>query len=576
MFNLLILLICSVAINNFLFERLFNNDVYLSQQVLLNIQEDLEKISFPYIFNLNALFISIILGLLVIILIKFTNSDRIDSSDPVEFLKTFMKIIFIYSGSLFSIMYMLRLYNFSRGLLVISILIVPTVLFILIFLLNLNMYSRFKKNKLYFFIPFSLFILGFTILSFQRSIESVSVESITTTTTIPDIQIGINNQSECGEWLGSENYGGCLMGSRILEVTKYSESLNNIITFGNNLYILDVFGVVYQNSPENIFLDISNKVLNRIDLDSGEYGLFSLAFHPTDDFFLISYSDLQNHLVIEKYFLNDDKKPIKDNSEELLRIPNPGCCHYSGNIIWSDYFKDFLISIGDMESNVIPLENSEPLDTTQPRGKILFLDNNISNPDLLASTDRYKPRTDILAYGLRNPWKTVEYNKKLFVVDIGNYEQEELNIVELDNFVDTKKPFLFGWPFFEGTIENQIDYTEILLHDQNTKTSIKSYIKENSIQPSLYYYHQAPTKYRAALIGGGVISNKSSKYFEHYIFADFLSNELFAYDFNNDKAYIIPISNLGTNINSIALSPNGDDVVFATTWSGQLIKIQLP
>ena len=131
-------------------------------------------------------------------------------------------------------------------------------------------------------------------------------------------------------------------------------------------------------------------------------------------------------MIVDKYLLNNNKEPIIESLEEVVRIPNPGCCHFSGNIIWSNYFNNFLISIGDMESNVLPLENSEPIDTTQPRGKILILNEDISKPDLLASTDKYPPREDILAFGLRNPWKTVEYDNKLFVVDIGNYEQEEL------------------------------------------------------------------------------------------------------------------------------------------------------
>ena len=63
-------------------------------------------------------------------------------------------------------------------------------------------------------------------------------------------------------------------------------------------------------------------------------------------------------MIIKEYFLQ--------YSEILVKIPNSQCCHYA-NIIWSEYFKDFLISIGDMETNGynnnVPLLNSEPIDT---------------------------------------------------------------------------------------------------------------------------------------------------------------------------------------------------------------------
>ena len=55
-------------------------------------------------------------------------------------------------------------------------------------------------------------------------------------------------------------------------------------------------------------------------------------------------------------------------------------------------------------------------------------------------------------------------------------------------------------------------------------------------------------KIMRAIIGGGVVEDKNSKYFQHYIFADYLSSELFAYDFINDSLYSLPLNNLGTNI----------------------------
>ena len=77
---------------------------------------------------------------------------------------------------------------------------------------------------------------------------------------------------------------------------------------------------------------------------------------------------MENNLTVEKYYLDDNNYVINDISEIILKIPNSICCHWSGNIFWSNYFEDFMLSIGDMGDNRVPFFNSEPIDTTSPRG----------------------------------------------------------------------------------------------------------------------------------------------------------------------------------------------------------------
>ena len=86
--------------------------------------------------------------------------------------------------------------------------------------------------------------------------------------------------------------------------TLYSTSLNNITIFNNDFYVLDVSGKVFKNSNENLFLDISTKVLDRNEFGT-EAGLFSMAFHPTENYFLVSYSNRDNYLTVEKYYLDE-------------------------------------------------------------------------------------------------------------------------------------------------------------------------------------------------------------------------------------------------------------------------------
>ena len=406
--------------------------------------------------------------------------------------------------------------------------------------------------------------------------EDFNIDAVTTTTTTTTtiFQTGIVG-AECSKWMGSDNFTECIYGAEIVEILYYSESLNNVISHNNDLYILDVFGKVYKNTPDDVFIDISNKVLNRFDFE-GDSGLFSLAFHPSENYFLISYSNKDNNLVFEKYLLDEQNRPLDNESEVVLKIPNSNCCHYSGNILWSEFLNDFIISVGDMGHNNKPLENSNPLNTASPVGKVLLLNNEISNPELLSLYDTDSPLKNMIAYGLRNPWKTYVYKNYLFVQDVGLTNEEELNVLNLEELILTQKPFLLGWPHFEGTINNNVKFNEIFIHDETGSNNINDFISTNTINPIVYYSHLAPENYRAAIIGGGLIEDANSRYFEHYFFADYLSGEIFSYDFKKNQLKIIPISESLTFITSLSVHPTLADTILVTTGSGNLVKIQLP
>ena len=62
-----------------------------------------------------------------------------------------------------------------------------------------------------------------------------------------------------------------------------------------------IFGKVYLNEPNNVFLDIGDKVQDRVaDGYNSETGLIGLAFHPTENYFLVSFGDPENTLNFVK------------------------------------------------------------------------------------------------------------------------------------------------------------------------------------------------------------------------------------------------------------------------------------
>ena len=348
--------------------------------------------------------------------------------------------------------------------------------------------------------------------------------------------------------------------------------------FEDDIFVIIGPGKIFKFDGEksSLFLDIEDKV--RFEIDQ-EAGLFDISIHPSKDYALISYSDLDNVLVVEKYSLDSNLEISNNSTEIILEIPNSQCCHWSGDIIWSNFFQDFLIGVGDMEENDYSFINSEPLDTTSRRGKIMFLnsDKNFSKPPLISETNLYEPRTDILAYGLRNPWKLYEYKNLLFVPDIGFASSEELNIINLKTFNETKEPFLFGWPLYEGSIKNEIDTAEVFYWNNGVNEDIFDFVYNNTTKPRVYYDHQTEQLYRAALIGGDIIKDTNSDYYENFLFVDFLSKELFAYDFINDDVKLIPLpEELPGFFSSVMVYPFEKDSLILASSTGYLMKVKLP
>lgn len=567
-------LLFSFIFNNFLFNRLFLIDSETATNSLINFQEDLNRIDFPFSFSINFYLISVIVSLFSTSIIYFTVYKRPRVTNPVQILIELLTIFISYSFVLFSSMYLLRFFGLSRGVILLNLFSYSILSYLLLSLIKYGIYKT-SKFKTFFVSSMVIGFLTFLVLVRQNNENDILISTVNYSLPTTSVTLSTENteRSTCKSWLGSLNFKDCLIGASIQNSTNYSDSLNNIIIFNNDFYVLDVYGKVFKNSKENLFLDISSKVLSRNEFET-EAGLFSLAFHPTENYFIISYSNKDNVLVVEKFELTSNLMPDLSTGKIIKLIPNASCCHYSGNIIWSNYFSDFLLSIGDMSEN--GLQSSDSLNTTSPKGKIILLNSKISNPDLLSLESSDVVRKDIIGFGLRNPWKTSEYKNYLIIPDIGLTTQEELNIVDLNLFFKTKKPYLFGWPHFEGTINNEISYNEIFLYLDSIPLNINSYINENSIKPVVYYQHQAPENFRAAIIGGEVISNKNSKYYEFYIFSDYLSNELFLYDFLNNNLYIVPIVGIEDVITSLAIHPLKSDTVLITTGNGNLVEILLP
>ena len=178
---------------------------------------------------------------------------------------------------------------------------------------------------------------------------------------------------ECSPWLGTGTFAGCVGGIKITSQS-YEQQVTNITVFDNKLYIVFKDGTVYlqktQDSELELFLDLTDVV--HTEFPGMSQGLYDIAFESNGESFLVSYSNDDIALVFEKYYLNDDGTANYDNREELLRLSNNVKYHFGGSIIWSEFFDGYLVGIGDMRENIMPLVHSDALNTTSYKGNCLL------------------------------------------------------------------------------------------------------------------------------------------------------------------------------------------------------------
>ena len=587
--NLLSLFSINVLFTNYFFQLFAERENAIIYRGLENIAEDLARIQFPIDFNISLLFISIIVSIFTTFLITFMVYKSADINKLETIINSLLKLFFVNLVSISSVLYFLRIYNAPRGLLLINIISFPFLFGFIIYFLK---YFDFVKiiNKKILSIVFSILSIFIVIYIVNSNIEdNLYVE---TNSNLPEAdQINIDTTQTtlleekdligdyvCYKWSGSDNYQECIKGTQVKILDNFGESLNNIVHFNDDIYFLNVDGIIYKNTSKEIFLDLSEKILSRIIIGRGANGLFGLAFHPNDKYFIVSYSDLNNNYILEKFELSENGLPNLKSNEKLIKVPNGSLYHFAGSLLWSDYFNDFIVNIGDMDAAQNPIIKSEALYTNSPRGKILLLENFISNPVIIGEDKDHPVRKNILGFGLRNPWQTYEYGNLLFIPDIGNTVQEELNIVNLNDFADRDyKPFLFGWPYYEGVTINKYRYTEVSVWQDNQKVDSTEYITENSIQPVVFYNHDSPDTYRAALIGGVVIQDESSEYFEHYFFAEYFAKEIYSYDYKNNLLYHYPLpQDFDSFITSVTINKEKKDSLLVSIGNGNLAEISLP
>lgn len=567
--NIFVLLFVNIFFTNFYFLRFEKSDYSIAIKGLNNFSEDLSDIGFQSS-QISYFGFAVFIGfLLTFFLLLFIKIDGIFSDVKILLFLPF-NLFILNTGVLFSILYIFRFFNFPRSEILFNLFSYPVLMTLVYMFLNLDLKSYISKKLATRVLTFSsilFFVLFGYLIIFQnqqsRLIANTKASVETNESSIEFIitEDDISGDVSCAKWSGSDNFGRCISGAKLSKIAEYKSTITNIYKKDEIFFILFRNGVVI-DKENNIFLDISEKVSNI----SSESGFYDLELHPTEDYFIVSYANLSNSLIVEKY---SSKEKIL--IEKILEVPNPNDVHYCGSLEWSNYFNDFLLCVGDMG-----VKNSS-LDTTSLKGKILLLNSIKSGKLPLVSESKLgNSLLNVVAYGLRNPWNFKEFDNHLYIPDVGEISNEELNIVNYNEY-DKNSELLFGWPIFEGSIKNPETNYGLVNWDEDV--SIYEYVTRESISPIVFYDRPAPENTRAAILGTLKYKNIDSEFNESIIFADYISKEIFLYDSVNNLINILTLPPFPGYLTAIGEHPEDVDKILISTSDGEgtsLYEITIP
>lgn len=561
------------------------------------IAELLSSIGLPAELTINIYLYSFLISVITYIFLEIFLKPNFSNNDIFEKITNYFVVLLTYASIFLFILFIFKFGSFPRLNVLINLFLFP----IFYILIKIIFNSPILKNPMFYWV-FTIFSIAILLFSFIRN-ESTEVAVITTIENeepeafVYDYEkIAESEALNCLTWQGSDITTNCYESITNL-VDVFDFKFHNIVKFKEQILLLTRKGIIYEYKNNEItqLFDFSNSVYTREDSYT-EAGLLSIAFHPTEDYFLMSYTNNEVSVVVDKIYYEEQITNIIDRTT-LNKIPVNIDGHFAASLYWSDFFEGFLISYGDMESSDWGPLNSESLNTSNPRGKVLLIEGNNKynfNSPLISLVQNQSKLDNIVAYGFRNPWQILEYNNQLFVTDVGYSTTEELNIIDLNSNLDneTYNSTAFGWPLFEGENflrEQPFKNSDQLIPDKSKNNidlyywnegvanSAFEYFVKNSVEPSLFYYHSGddPFSFRAAIIGGDIL--ESEKYGTRYIFTDYISKEIFLYDFQNNQLDIFMMQDIfyGNPVSIKTLSGT-ENVLIVITTLGEIIEVKLP
>jgi len=244
-----------------------------------------------------------------------------------------------------------------------------------------------------------------------------------------NIKISLKNPSN-SNWLASNEIQN-------LNVTRYD------LTEGVQ-YIATKEGILFEskNNESRLVLDLNNDAqfpFYNGTLEGGFLGVASqnnlvYVSYTSQDIVKKEEADWQRDgllsIVVDEYSENFSEV------RNIIKIEGFEPTQFGGNLLFDSLGRLYL-SVGDGKS--YDAQNLNLL-----RGKILRLD-----------VSKLKLETEIVAYGIRNPWGvTIDSKDRMFIVQCGQHNNEAIYLL---NDLYSDAPVNLGWPVFEGSIKMKQD-----------------------------------------------------------------------------------------------------------------------
>lgn len=306
----------------------------------------------------------------------------------------------------------------------------------------------------------------------------------------------------------------------------------------------------------------------RVTALRGEQGLFTVALEPEARAaergrarqLVAAYTEFgTDDLVVASYPVRPDLSGADPNQEQIvLRFAMPEPFHHGGQVAFGP--DDMLyVSVGGGEISNELLHNypalTQRLDS--PLGKVLRIDLMPAGSDSLYAVPDDNPFTsasnaaaagegalpEIWAFGFRNPWKfTFGPDGALYLADVGMDRWEEINLVE--------RGANYGWPAREGP--------DCLPFPDAPGLVEPDCPQRQYAEPLVYYAHLHMDPQGGQAVTGGVVvaDPQLPSLLGKYLYGDFVTGRLWAYDLTSGETEYLLKTNLA--LTAIEAGPQGE------------------
>ena len=341
---------------------------------------------------------------------------------------------------------------------------------------------------------------------------------------------------------------------RLEPVTEIDRPVDLAVRAGEDaLYLVGQRGRIHRFDPATgdrvVVLDLAGRLS-----DGSEQGLLGLAFSPDGALAYVNFTDNGGTTVIAEYPVRADGRFFADDERVVLRVDQPFGNHNAGDLAFGP--DDTLyIPLGDGGSGGDPGRRAS--DPTSLLGSLLRIDPTPSGdaaytiPADNPFADGVDGAPEVLAYGLRNPWKIAidPVSGDLWIADVGQNLFEEVNRVAPAGDLPVGWGHNFGWSGLEGTEPFNGDVAT-----EGTTLPVLTYGRGDGCSVS------GGVPYRGTAIAGLEPA---------YLYSDFCGGELWALDLAGGR--VITLATGLDEVTAVRAGPDGEAYVLQR--SGAVLRL---